>query len=1205
MRPFYLSATAKALIPLMTPLLLLGCNSDTDDNETPQPPTTTASVKVYYKANGDIAARDNGSGAYDGASLYVWNNDNCAAYAGDDPNASDWSTGLTPDGIDSQFGAYWELEYADEATQCINFIPRIDQEKPLGDYDARLDLTQVGDDNSVYTQEGVQAVYPELIATSDIPANTARVYFNTPDGDDAFFTLHIWNNETCDNFAGTDTSWPGIAPTGQSETYGLYWDIPVNGTDNCVNMIATNSSNGDYQTADLKFEFDNTTAIGNIGFVFKGTDKVYYQPLAHKPSNQVELSGASAIFADDNVLLINSKDATSVTLYYSPEAMLTFNPQTKQVENADFSIRSTQQTAANWQTEKPQLSSDFIGFDFDFANSTMSLNELLKGQLIAVASDASGTILATEVQTASALDALYADVATTLSYGAIINGDDTTSFRLWAPTAQSVSLIPFDSDKNAMTPIAMNFDSASGSWVVENTALVHGDYYRYQVTVYHPATDKLETYQVTDPYSLSLSMNSELSQVVDLSRAELKPANWDNVSAPHSQDNPAKMVIYEAHIRDFSSRDESTDPAARGKYAAFSQTDSVPVEHLKALSTAGVTHLHLLPAFDIATINEDPDQVANIDAPFSKLCELNSAVQSDSDLGNYCSSADTLAEVFASLKTQDSSSNAIIQRLNGYVRDVDGYNWGYDPYHYTVPEGSYASDADSMTRIREFRQMVMSIKQDIGMNVVMDVVYNHTNEAGVADKSVLDRIVPWYYQRLNEISGVVENSTCCSNTAPEHKMFAKLIDDSIATWTRDYKIDAFRWDLMGHHPLTQIQHTLAAAQAENPSVYFYGEGWNFGEVENDRMFVQATQANLGGTGIGSFSDRLRDAVRGGGPFDEGDTIRQNQGFGNGAYVAVNDLNTQSDSAKASALHSADLVRLGMAGNLKAFPMIDSTDTHITGQELDYNGQPAGYAEDAWEIQNYVSKHDNQTLWDNNQYKIGYEQSIETRVRMQAVSLATSLLGQGVPFIHMGSELLRSKSMQRDSYDSGDWYNYVDFTKQTNNWNVGLPREDKDSANWALIENILTQAGENATPQAADIDAMDHYFQELVALRSSSGLFTLGYGSDIIERVQFHNTGSEQTPGLIVMSIDNSAALYDANIDAERDGVLVVLNASPDALEDFAGFDASDYQLSSIQSAAGSDSIAYNGAQASVSASGFVNVPAWSVAVFEKRHSLNN
>ncbi len=519
--------------------------------------------------------------------------------------------------------------------------------------------------------------------------------------------------------------------------------------------------------------------------------------------------------------------------------------------------------------------------------------------------------------------------------------------------------------------------------------------------------------------------------------------------------------------------------------------------------------------------------------------------------------------------------------------------WGYDPFHFTVPEGSYSTNPDGTTRIKEFRQMVMAVKRDIGMNMVMDVAYNHTNEAGVSDKSVLDKIVPWYYQRLNEFSGQVETSTCCSNTAPENRMFAKLIDDSIYTWTKAYKIDAFRWDLMGHHPLTQIVHTLEVAREVNPDVYFYGEGWNFGEVANDRQFKQASQANLAGTGIGSFSDRLRDAVRGGGPFDSQDYLRSNQGFGNGIYVLPNDL-AASDN-RATALHLADTVRVGMAGNLKDFKFTDSKDQLIKGSELDYNGQPTGYAQDAWEIQNYVSKHDNQTLWDNNQFKIAYGVTSDERVRMQAVSLSTAILGQGVPFIHMGSEILRSKSMQRDSYDSGDWYNRVDFTMESHNWNIGLPREDKDGENWSMIEAVITGAGTNAQPDKADMETMQGYFHELVQLRASSGLFTLGKGQTIIDRVQFHNTGSEQIAGVIVMSMDNSGERFDGAIDAERQGLVVVINASPEPLANFANFDATGYQQHSIQQDAGANSI---GAGANVN-NGKLSVPAWSVAVFEK------
>lgn len=1177
------STLSKAILPILAGGLLVGCNSSSDDNIAAE----TQTVTVFYKADPTLRSQTSDNDLYQGLTLHVWNDNHCRAYAGSN---TEWNNGLAPNGIDATYGAYWQLPYTQDASQCINMIPHFGNDKPLGDFDAKIDLTQLGEDSSVYTQQGVAAVYPELIAKDDLPTNTVRIYLSSKqDGDEHDFSLYVWNNDSCTSYAGAPVNWEtALKPTAYSNTYGAYWDIETNGNDDCINIIPKNSVG--YQTADLKFEFAKQGAIGPIGMVFKGTNKVFYQPLANLPQNQVELSGASAIFSDSNTLLIGNKEATSVALYYSEQGTLSFDSTTKTVSGFDKEFTSDSAASTNWQTKKPHLKDNFVGFSFDYTES--ELQQLLKGQLWLVASDSSGVIQATEVQLASALDSLYADAASQLAYGALINGN-TTTFRLWAPTAQSVKLIPYSADKQAQTAISMSFDTASGSWSAIDTDLKHGDFYRYQVTVYHPATDKVERYEVTDPYSLSLAMNSEYSQVVDLNHPDLTPAGWEDLKAPHSQTNPAQFVLYEAHVRDFSALDDSTPKAHRGKYTAFAQPDTVPVKHLKALVDSGVTHLHLLPVFDIATINEDPTKVADIDQPFSKLCQLQPAVQNDRDFGSYCSGNMTISAVFHQLKGDDNKQNPVVQRLNGFVRDVDSFNWGYDPFHFTVPEGSYSTNPDGTTRIKEFRQMVMAVKQDIGMNMVIDVAYNHTNEAGVSDKSVLDKIVPWYYQRLNEFSGQVETSTCCSNTAPENRMFAKLIDDSIYTWTKAYKIDAFRWDLMGHHPLEQILGTFKVAQQANPEVYFYGEGWNFGEVANDRQFKQASQANLAGTGIGSFSDRLRDAVRGGGPFDGQELLRSNQGFGNGIYVLPNDL-AASDN-RATALHLADTVRVGMAGNLKAFPFIDRHDNLITGHDLNYNGQPTGYAQDAWEIQNYVSKHDNQTLWDNNQFKIAYTVTTADRVRMQAVSLSTAILGQGVPFIHMGSEILRSKSMQRDSYDSGDWYNRVDFTMESHNWNIGLPREDKDGENWSMIEAVITGAGTNAQPDKADMETMQGYFHELVQLRASSGLFTLGKGQTIIDRVQFHNTGGEQIAGVIVMSMDNSGERFDGAIDAERQGLVVVINASPEPLANFANFDATGYQQHSIQQDAGANSI---GAGANVN-NGKLSVPAWSVAVFEK------
>src|SRR3712207_4894314 len=181
----------------------------------------------------------------------------------------------------------------------------------------------------------------------------------------------------------------------------------------------------------------------------------------------------------------------------------------------------------------------------------------------------------------------------------------------------------------------------------------------------------------------------------------------------------------------------------------------------------------------------------------------------------------------------------------------------------------------------------------VGQRAVIDVVYNHTPASGQDPKSILDRVVPGYYHRLDPATGAVETSTCCQNTATEHAMMEKLMVDSVVTWAREYKVDGFRFDLMGHHSRDNMLAVRAALDALTPEedgvdgsqIYVYGEGWEFGEVADDARFVQATQANMAGTGIGTFNDRLRDAVRGGGPFDE--DPRALQGFGSGLLTDPN------------------------------------------------------------------------------------------------------------------------------------------------------------------------------------------------------------------------------------------------------------------------------------------------------------------------------
>jgi pullulanase len=429
--------------------------------------------------------------------------------------------------------------------------------------------------------------------------------------------------------------------------------------------------------------------------------------------------------------------------------------------------------------------------------------------------------------------------------------------------------------------------------------------------------------------------------------------------------------------------------------------------------------------------------------------------------------------------------------------------------------------------------------------VVMDVVYNHTNAAGQDENSVLDRIVPGYYHRLDD-KGQVETSTCCANTASEHNMMEKLMIDSLVTWATEYKVDAFRFDLMGHHMLRNMENVRAALDALTPeqdgvdgqAIYVYGEGWNFGEVADNARGVNATQLNVGGLGIGTFSDRLRDAVRGGGPFDGGQDLIRRQGFANGLYYDPNALNSGSQAELDTLLLQADQIRVGMAGNLAGYEFIDRNGDLVTGADVDYNGQPAGYTEDPQEDITYISKHDNQTLYDNNTYKAPVATSMADRVRIQNVGLSTVLLGQGVPFMHAGSDQLRSKSFDRDSFNSGDWFNKLDFTYQSNNFGVGLPVAGKNQGDWPIMQPLL--ADPTLKPAPADIEFSAALFQELLQIRYGSELFRLETAEEIQKRVIFHNTGPDQLQGLIVMSLSD---LVEPDLDRDRELIVALINAN--------------------------------------------------------------
>ncbi len=727
-----------------------------------------------------------------------------------------------------------------------------------------------------------------------------------------------------------------------------------------------------------------------------------------------------------------------------------------------------------------------------------TLRRLHQDQLLLVHEDADGRVLhATRLQAPGALDDLYADAATA-QLGVTV-AQDQTKFAVWAPTARNVALcLHDDGNRPARSLQYMQRDAQTGVWSAVIDRDLSGNYYTFLVDV-HVDGFGLVRNRVTDPYAVSLTSDSRRGYVANLQSSRLKPADWDRTQSPQSVQAATDAVIYELHVRDFSVGDETVRPDYRGKYLAFTLHDTDGMRHLQALAASGVTDIHLLPVFDFGSV---PEHGCVTPAP---------AGTRDGE-------------------TQQQAVSAVSER--------DCFNWGYDPVHFTAPEGSYATDpADGAVRIVEFRRMVQALHR-AGLRVGMDVVYNHTFASGQDRWSVLDRIVPGYYHRLDE-AGRVATSTCCANTATEHRMMAKLMLDSAVTWARDYRIDSFRFDLMGHQPraaMAELQARVNAATGRN--VLLIGEGWNFGEVADGARFVQASQLGLDGSGIATFSDRARDAIRGGGASD-GDARQVSvQGYVNGLHYDRNAA-APADSSATDLMRAADLVRVGLAGSLRDFRLTTFDGRELQLAQIPYGGgQPAGYVTSPGEVVNYVENHDNQTLYDLNAFKLPLGTSTAERARVQILAAALNAFSQGIAYFHAGMELLRSKSMDRNSFDSGDWFNRIDWTGRDNYFGTGLPPARVNEPSWPLMRPRL--ADPRLDPSPADIAWNRGAFNDLLRIRSSSTLFRLQSAAAVAERLTFLNTGPQQVPEVIVGHLfgrgypgaNFSEMLYLVNVDIE-------------------------------------------------------------------------
>jgi pullulanase len=327
-----------------------------------------------------------------------------------------------------------------------------------------------------------------------------------------------------------------------------------------------------------------------------------------------------------------------------------------------------------------------------------------------------------------------------------------------------------------------------------------------------------------------------------------------------------------------------------------------------------------------------------------------------------------------------------------------------------------------------------------------------------------------------------------------------------------------------------IQNIQKALQALTPEkdgvdgskIYLYGEGFNFGDTANNQIGPNASQINLYGFGVGTFNDRIRDGIHGGSPF----TDERVQGFATGLFTDPSDYtnsNPPLNGQQNQLLQYSDWIDVGLTGNLRDYSFTDSAGATVTGAQVNYNGQPTGYTKSPIEAVNYASVHDNQDLFDQVQLKSSFNDNIATRARRQIMGMSLVTLGEGVPFFQAGDDLLRSKDMDQNSYNSGDWFNKIDWSGKTANWGIGLPIASQNQGQWPIMMPLLSNSG--YTPLPANIAYSEAAFNDLLSIRYSSELFRMPTFEEVQQNLTFLNTGPKQTPGLIVMKLDDNGANY--------------------------------------------------------------------------------
>lgn len=408
------------------------------------------------------------------------------------------------------------------------------------------------------------------------------------------------------------------------------------------------------------------------------------------------------------------------------------------------------------------------------------------------------------------------------------------------------------------------------------------------------------------------------------------PEGWES-DVPVATENAVNAVLYELHVRDFSV-DFNSGMTHKGKFLAFAEEGCRTPEGLASgidhLKELGITHVHLLPIFDFWTVNEQ--------------------------------------------------------------RQFDKYNWGYDPLNYNAPEGSYATDPDTTSRITELKQLVMALHK-AGIGVVMDVVYNHT---GLTRRSWFNQTVPGYYYRQSKTGGFSNASGCGNELASERAMVRKYMIDSMLYWAEEFHLDGFRFDLMGVHDLETMYAIRLALDNLRPGILMYGEGWTADRSPMDEN-QRAIKRNISQLDrVACFNDDFRDALKGNN-FD---------GSGKGFVSGL--------------IYHEEAIKFGVVAACYHPQIVYSY----------VGGSGFAWARHPWQTVNYASCHDNFTLFDKLSLSSA-DLDTTTLKKMHTLAIALVLTSQGTPFLHAGTEFCRTKGGEHNSYNLPDSVNQLDWSRK--------------------------------------------------------------------------------------------------------------------------------------------------------------------------------